>query len=151
MKEYLVIYERAEGNWAAYAPDVPVVLLPARPGLRSSAPFGKPSLFTSRAYARKVCRFPSRPRRPVASPSLDAQCTQYDIGTAAPSCGLHEWPNEEQPRRKLSLPSLMVNGLQRSLGGLGSVAISPSTVSGSGDTMLLSRLRLTQYRRAVGW
>ena len=23
MRDYLVIYERAEGNWAAYAPDVP--------------------------------------------------------------------------------------------------------------------------------
>jgi predicted RNase H-like HicB family nuclease len=23
MKEYLVIYERADGNWSAYSPDVP--------------------------------------------------------------------------------------------------------------------------------
>lgn len=26
MKEYLVVYERADGNWSAYSPDVPACI-----------------------------------------------------------------------------------------------------------------------------
>ncbi|HUS13576.1 MAG TPA: type II toxin-antitoxin system HicB family antitoxin, partial [Chloroflexia bacterium] len=30
MKEYLVVYERTENNWAAHAPDVPGCIVPAK-------------------------------------------------------------------------------------------------------------------------